>query len=382
MATLKNIFDKCGVALYQNESLDLDHYYQEPYQDEGDEIKAIGKPFETNDSNKIRKYDLFAEDRTFSNFSFFMDGSRRTYKIGDIVIDGGKKIYPVVIAQIRAGCTERDGAKKLHSHQTILRKNLLLLSDKINTVDFKEIQQRLMRTAIAKEMFLEVVSYRFESEKHNIPVNAAIAKANSMMHDMEIEILSNMVKSGSLDTDRMLVVDGPLQFLRQDTGKAEFSDLFYNVIGVSKSFNPMLPASGKSKRGGTQIGAELLKLEYGERTPVFMKENDRGRRFGVWYLRIRPKTRVSNPLEGIIKIEKMALEDYYDSGIPTDIIDTISLSLLNECSPTCYGRDERWASHLYPVYLTETLIKSTFESDLVFINNFKHRCTRGTNEIK
>lgn len=371
MATLKNIFDKCGVALYQNESLDLDHYYQEPYQDEGDEIKAIGKPFETNDSNKIRKYDLFAEDRTFSNFLFFMDGSRRTYKIGDIVIDGGKKIYPVVIAQIRAGCTERDGAKKLHSHQTILRKNLLLLSDKINTVDFREIQQRLMRTAVAKEMFLEVVSYRFESEKHNIPVNAAIAKANSMMHDMEIEILSNMVKSGSLDTDRMLVVDGPLQFLRQDTGKPEFSDLFYNVIGVSKSFNPMLPASGKSKRGGTQIGAELLKLEYGERTPVFMKENDRGRRFGVWYLRIRPKNRVSNPLEGIIKIEKMALEDYYDSGIPTDIIDTISLSLLNECSPTCYGRDERWASHLYPVYLTETLIKSTFESDLVFINNFK-----------
>lgn len=371
MATLKNIFDKCGVALYQNESLDLDHYYQEPYQDEGDEIKAIGKPFETNDSNKIRKYDLFAEDRTFSNFSFFMDGSRRTYKIGDIVIDGGKKIYPVVIAQIRAGCTERDGAKKLHSHQTILRKNLLLLSDKINTVDFREIQQRLMRTAVAKEMFLEVVSYRFESEKRNIPVNAAIAKANSMMHDMEIEILSNMVKSGSLDTDRMLVVDGPLQFLRQDTGKPEFSDLFYNVIGVSKSFNPMLPASGKSKRGGTQIGAELLKLEYGERTPVFMKENDRGRRFGVWYLRIRPKNRVSNPLEGIIKIEKMALEDYYDSGIPTDIIDTISLSLLNECSPTCYGRDERWASHLYPVYLTETLIKSTFESDLVFINNFK-----------
>lgn len=53
MATLKNIFDKCGVALYQNESLDLDHYYQEPYQDEGDEIKAIGKPFETNDSISI-----------------------------------------------------------------------------------------------------------------------------------------------------------------------------------------------------------------------------------------------------------------------------------------------------------------------------------------
>ena len=86
MPTLNKIFDKCGVALYQNESLDLDHYYQEPYQDEGDEIKVIGEPFETDKSKKIRKYDLYVEDRTFSNFSFFMDGSRRTYKIGDIVI--------------------------------------------------------------------------------------------------------------------------------------------------------------------------------------------------------------------------------------------------------------------------------------------------------
>lgn len=83
MPTLNKIFDKCGVALYQNESLDLDHYYPEPYQDEGDEIKVIGKPFETDESKKIRKYDLFVEDRNFSNFSFFMDGSRRTYKIGD-----------------------------------------------------------------------------------------------------------------------------------------------------------------------------------------------------------------------------------------------------------------------------------------------------------
>ena len=158
MPTLNKIFDKCGVALYQNESLDLDHYYQEPYQDEGDEIKVIGEPFETDKSKKIRKYDLYVEDRTFSNFSFFMDGSRRTYKIGDIVIDG-KKIYPVVVAQIRAGCTERDNKKKLHSHQTIQRKNLLLLSDKVNTVDFKEIQQRITRTKVAQEMFLEVVEY-------------------------------------------------------------------------------------------------------------------------------------------------------------------------------------------------------------------------------
>lgn len=370
MPTLNEIFGKMNIMLYQNESLDLDHYYQEPYQDEGDEIKEIGEPFEKPDkSKKKRKIDLANEDRTYSGFSYFMDGSRRTYKIGDMVLDG-RKICPVVIAQVRAGCTERDDKKKLHTHESIQRKNLLLLSDKMNDVDFMEIRQRIMKTQIAKSLNLDVVKYHFDPAKDNAPVNAAIAKANTMMHDMEIDILSHMVHSDVLKPDRMLIVDGPLQFIRQDTGKAEFADLFYNVVGVSKSFDPMLPTSNKAKRGGVQIGAELLKLEYGERTPVFLKENSRHRKYGCWYLRIRPMNKVSNPLEGIIKVEKMAVAEEED-GLDTAAVDNISLSLLNEGSPTCYGRDQRWASHLYPVYLTETLIKSSFESDLVFINNFK-----------
>lgn len=168
----------------------------------------------------------------------------------------------------------------------------------------------------------------------------------------------------------MLIVDGPLQFIRQDTGKPEFADMFYNVVGVSKSFDPMLPTSNKNKRGGTQIGAELLKLKYGQRTPVFLKENSKHRKFGFWYLRIRPKNKVSGPLEGIIKIEKMAVLEE-EEGLDSSVVDNLSFWLLNEGSPTCYGRDGRWASHLYSVYLTETLIKSSFESDLAFINNFK-----------
>ena len=40
--TLREIFDQCRIMLYQNESLDLDHYDQGPYQDESDEIKEIG----------------------------------------------------------------------------------------------------------------------------------------------------------------------------------------------------------------------------------------------------------------------------------------------------------------------------------------------------
>ena len=369
MPTLSEIFGKRKILLYQNESLDLDHYYQEPYQDEGDEIKDMGTPFETDKSKRLRTLDLANEDRSYSGFSFFMDGSRRTYKIGDMVLEG-KKIFPVVVAQVRAGCTERDYQKKLHTYGSVQQKNLLLLSDKMSDVDFEEIRQRINKTEMAKRLHLDVVKYPFEPMKHSVPVNGAIAKANSIMHGMEIDILSQMVDSDALEPDRMLIVDGPLQFIRQDTGKPEFADMFYNVIGVSKSFDPMLPTTSRSKRGATQIGAELLKLEYGQRTPVFLKENSRHRKFGCWYLRIRPKSRVAGPLEGIIKIEKMAVVEE-DEGLNTAMVDNISLWLLNECSPTCYGRDERWASHLYPIYLTETLIKASFESDLVFISNFK-----------
>ena len=149
MPTLEQIFKKCNVMLYDNESLDLDHYYQERYQDENDEIKEMGEPFETDKSRKKRSLDLTPDDLAYSGFSFFMDGSRRTYKIGDMVI-GGKKIYPVVVAQVRAGCTQRDERKKLHSYGEIQRKNLLLISDKLNDVDFIEIKQRILKTTMAK----------------------------------------------------------------------------------------------------------------------------------------------------------------------------------------------------------------------------------------
>lgn len=58
MPALCEIFDKRKIRLYQNESLDLDHYYQEPYQKEDDEIKEMSKPFKTNESKKIHSLSI------------------------------------------------------------------------------------------------------------------------------------------------------------------------------------------------------------------------------------------------------------------------------------------------------------------------------------
>ena len=369
MSSLQELFAKFGTRLYQNESLDLDHYYQEPYQDNDggeDDVYGMSSPFETDKVKKKRK--LFYEATGTSNFAFFMDGSRRTYKIGDLVMGNGK-IYPVVVAQVRAGCGARDSERKIHKY-LLEQKNLLLVSSVLNAYDFTELKMRIEDSSQAKAMNLVVEQYKFDKMKDLAPTNAAIAKANSIMHEQEIYILKQMVNSSSLDTDRMLIVDGPLQFLKEDTGKADFADLFYNVVGVSKSFDPMLPISEKSK-GGAQIGTQLLSLEFGERTPVFYKQNSRGRRFGCWYLRIRPKSHVRSPLEGIIKVEKMAVREEYEDGFDSDIIDNLSRSLIEEGIPTCHGKDDRWAAHLYPVYLTETMVKSSFIGDLSFIHQFK-----------
>ena len=55
MSNLFDIFKQRKVVLYGNESLDLDHYYQEPYQDQNDEIQGMDEPFETDKSKKKRR---------------------------------------------------------------------------------------------------------------------------------------------------------------------------------------------------------------------------------------------------------------------------------------------------------------------------------------
>lgn len=321
MPTLSEIFNKRKINLYQNESLDLDHYYQEPYQDNNDltdDSYDMVDPFETNGTKQKKHINVEMDKRGASNFAFFIDGSRRTYKIGDIVING-KTIMPIVVAQVRAGSTLREPDKKLSKYY-LGEKNLLLLSHKINDVDYDEIKIRIMKSKLAQDINLEVVKYRFDPQRVNAPVDAAIDKANEIMHKMEIDILHKMVNTAhALNPNKMLIVDGPLQFIAEDTGKPEFADLFYDVVGVSKSCDPMLPVA-ENKRGSSQIGTQLLKLEYGDRTPVFMKRNSRGRVFGCWYLRIRPKKYVHNPLEGIVKIEKMALKEDVESGLDTDVV--------------------------------------------------------------
>lgn len=64
------------------------------------------------------------------------------------------------------------------------------------------------------------------------------------------------------------------------------------------------------------------------------------------------------------------MDEEIESGIDTDIIDFLSANIINERTPTCYGTDKRWANHLYPVFLTESYVKSKYISNELFLQLF------------
>ena len=83
--------------------------------DNGDTLDYDDKPALLTNSSQIAEDDLTRVHsvripdkfiRTCSPiFSFFLDGSRRTYKVDDIAI--GNKIFPVIAGQIIVGCCEK-----------------------------------------------------------------------------------------------------------------------------------------------------------------------------------------------------------------------------------------------------------------------------------
>lgn len=358
MSKLSEILQKKGIIFYQADRLSLDNYYFEPFQD-SNEVFDNDKIFETRPFEIKKKLEPFGD----SIFKFFLDGSRKTYKIGDIITTDNKFV-PVVAGQIGSACCIRGDNRKMAKYE-LTRRNVLMLFDSIQDDDFEAIKKSL-ETAYQRQVPINIEKYSFDKMRDDAPTNAAVAALHKLMGDLEINLLTNMVmQKKALSTDAMLAIDGSLQFLTQKFEPA----IFYNVVGISKSFNPNLTGVLKGK---THIGVALSKLEFGERTPVYKYDTTGARRntIGAWYLRIRERNDVRNPLEGVVKIEKMALEENIERGFESDLIDNISRSILSERNPTCHGKDNRWANHLYPIYLTEKILKSSFISDSFFMNLF------------
>jgi hypothetical protein len=214
-----------------------------------------------------------------------------------------------------------------------------------------------------------------ESKKYE---HLAIAEIQDEMIDCEKRIVATLTAKNFLDQDNYLLKDGSLQYKPMKTGEyrelTKIKNNYRCVIGVSKLFNPELFKDKSNKSNA----AAIANLPLYARTPAFMFQHDLVNqdhfgdfKFSIWYVRIREQNKTDGPFAGVLKIEKILItEKENEEGLDSDLVDIITANIINERNPVCYGRDNRWANHLYPVYLTEQYLKSRYLSDSHFLNLF------------
>ncbi|GAA4339740.1 DNA double-strand break repair nuclease NurA [Flaviaesturariibacter amylovorans] len=363
------------------------------YEETKDLVPVKGKYGETDTSLKKPK-DLFEFSRKISQseplFRFFLDGSRRTYKVDDLELN--RRIFPIMAGQVGVACCERKGPDEFKCLE--LEKSLVIalpseanpdlknsdlffnnLTDKINNVE---------RVQNAGTKFTKILDYPskrletledIESRKYE---HLGIAMIQDEMIDCEKRIVSKLTNRNVLNESSYLMKDGSLQYKPMKTGEykelAKIKNNYRRVVGVSKLFNPELFKDKSNKSNA----AAIAELPLFSRTPAFLFHHDLEKqsylgdfKFAIWYVRIRHRERTESPFAGVVKVEKILItEKENEEGLESDLVDIITANIINERNPVCYGQDKRWANHLYPIYLTEQFLKSHYLSDTHFLNLF------------
>lgn len=318
-------------------------------------------------------------------FKYFLDGSRRVYKVDDIQYD--KKVFPIVSGQISVACCSRELNEDytFRSFRHIEEETYPVLCLPVtangegidNDIFFRNLRDKinsLPQLISAGVQIEKVLYYRTKLYGRETFENKGIARIQDEMVDCEKKIVSSLVSRRLLTQDSYLIKDGSIQYKPMKTGNyrelAHIRNNYRHVIGVSKKFNPNLMRDLKDQSSAGQIA----RLPLYHRTPAFLwqpGEEWGNVNFAIWYVRLRDIKRTESPYAGIIKVEKMLMTGHEaEYGLSTDEIDTITANLINERNPVCYGTDARWANHLYPVYMTECYCKNRFKSDYYFLNLF------------
>ena len=312
-------------------------------------------------------------------FSYFLDGSRHVFKVDDrAYYDGSRSlIYPVIAGQIGVGCCRR--INKIIKPEKLKQEFVISMPDIANAGGkpgfFEATTQEINECSELKRLsvkFSAILPYKTSKNEEKQFADRATARVQDRMVEKEKELVAELVREGKLGQDNYLIKDGSLEYnpTRKDKSDKRSYQTFKNnyswVLGVSKNFNPEICVDihGKPNPGF------IADLPLFHRTPVACYENSYlgDIQFAVWYVRLRGQERTRSPFDGILKIEKILADS--DEIIDSDLVDLLSAHLINERNPVCYGSDLRWANHIYPVYLTESFVKSKYLSTESFLHLF------------
>ena len=329
---------------------------------------------ETRPPKKYLSLEEYAKNFSASGqiLNYFLDGSRHVYKIDDIAYNHGarKMIYPIIAGQVVAGCCRRVD-KKLHAEN--FSAEIVLVVPAIANPDshkgfFPALADKINERFKIK--ISKILPYNTDNKPAEKFEDRAVAKIMEHMHNTEINLVAELVRRGKLDQKNYLVKDGSLEYKVLTERKFNFKNYSF-VIGVSKRFNPLLVKNSKDKNDPGLVAD----LPIFCRTPVTIFERGgfhEGNKFAVWYVRLRDKKYSDSPFDGVVKVEKILVtdEERDNDKIDSDDVNLLSAYLINERNPVCYGADGRWANHIYPIFLTESFIKSRFISAETFLNLF------------
>lgn len=263
---------------------------------------------------------------------YFLDGSRHVFKVDDIAYN--KQVFPVVAGQIGIGCCSRED-KRMHKER-FYRELVLALPDKANADGWDDTAYFASKVAKINESeelrrlglkFSAILPYStaktgIGDSKFDI---VAVAAVQDYMVEAEKRMVAELVKDKRLGQDAYLLKDGSLEYKVMKTGREDLRTLqkikhnYSWVIGVSKSFNPESCLDHTGKPNSNYIAD--LPVYY--RTPVARYENREflgDVQFGVWYIRLRDKKRTQTPFDGVVKVEKIMMDEEVETGIDSDVI--------------------------------------------------------------
>lgn len=374
-----------GGKSYKAHKYGLDHA-ERPSVDYGDSEIVWKRRAETT---QHRTYvDLSALSKKLASrddqvLSYFLDGSRRVFKVDDIAYaqSGGRSvIYPVIAGQIGVGCCRRVEKKVVSAK--FKREFVLSMPDVANadgkTGFWPATARKLSECDELKKLGIEfaaILQYKTSKSDDKKFEDRATACVQDRMIECEKKLVAELVHEGKLDQNNYLVKDGSLEYRPSKDDKADkkryqtYKNNYNWVIGASKNFNPEVceDINGKPNPGF------IADLSLYHRTPVAEYENPMlgDIKFAVWYIRLRDKNQTRTPFDGILKVEKILVtEEEIEKGIDSELVDTLSAYLMNERNPVCYGSDLRWANHIYPIFLTESFVKSRYLSAESFLHLF------------
>lgn len=318
-------------------------------------------------------------------FRYFLDGSRKTYKVDDMSYNN--QIYPIIAGQVGVGCCTRiNGVMRplYHKKDPIFERQLVItLPQKAKTstwdddeLSFEYLRKKINDSWVMKNKgieFSKIKAYSTSVQQGDKIENKGIAVIQNYMVEREQYMVSELVRRGFLLNNHYLLKDGSLEYQVHNLTKHQellrFRNNYRFVVGASKSFNPANCVDKNGRNNSNMIAEFPLYC----RTPVQMYESERigNMKFAVWYVRIRNHIYTNNTFDGILKLEKILVsEEQMEEGLESSEVDMITANIINERNPVCYGADHRWANHLYPIYVTETFIKSKYLGEHMFLNLF------------